>query len=30
MCDGYDYVAACFLFIHLAVDGDKNVLYNII
>ena len=27
MCDGSDYVTTCFLFIHWAVDGEKNVLY---
>ena len=27
MCDGSDYVTARFLFIHWAVDGEKNVLY---
>ena len=26
MCDGSDYVTACF-FIHWAVDGELNVLY---
>ena len=33
MCDGSDYVTACILFIHLAVDGERNVLcmsYNAI
>ena len=29
MCDGFDYVTACFLFIHLAVDGEKCLVYVI-
>ena len=27
MCDGSDYVTACFVFIHWAVGGERNVLY---
>ena len=27
MCDRSDYVTVCFLLIHLAVDGERNVLY---
>ena len=26
MCDGSDYVTACFLFIHRAVDGEIKCL----
>ena len=26
MCNGSDYVTACFLFIHWAVDGERKCL----
>ena len=28
MCDGSDYVTACFLFIHLAVGGERKCLVH--
>ena len=30
MCDGFDYVTACFLFIHWAVDSEKCLAYVIL
>ena len=30
MCDGSDYVTACFLFIYSAVDGERKCLVYVI
>ena len=30
MCDGSDYVTACFLFIHKAVDDERKCLVYVI
>ena len=30
MCDESEYVTACFLFIHWAVDGERKCLVDVI